>query len=301
LAIATWQDLQSGIVRQAGRQEKTMANDTERRILRVIDYIHDNPAGDLSLDALADVAALSRFHWHRVFRAITGETAAQCVRRMRLHRAAMVLVRTQDALPAIARHVGYADAATFSRAFSDAYGMPPAAFRARGELRPTSRLNPMKGDLMYPVAIRTLPDQHLVAMAHTGPYPEINRAFERLFATLAARSQIGQTGKMVGVFLDDPATTPAPDLHSFAGALVARSFPMADPLQRVDLPGGRCAVLTYTGPYAGLPAAYDQLFGLWLPASGETLRDLPSFEVYLNSPMDTPQDQLVTELHLPLN
>lgn len=60
-----------------------MANDYERRLMRVLDYIHDNPAGDLSLDALADVAALSRFHFHRVFRAMTGQTVAQAVRRLR--------------------------------------------------------------------------------------------------------------------------------------------------------------------------------------------------------------------------
>jgi AraC family transcriptional regulator len=59
-------------------------------------------------------------------------------------------------------------------------------------------------------------------------------------------------------------------------------------------------VLTYRGPYAGLPAAYDQLFGLWLPASGRQMADHPSFEVYLNSPMDTPQADLLTELFLPL-
>jgi AraC family transcriptional regulator len=53
----------------------------------VIDHIHANPAGDLSLDALADVAALSRFHFHRVFHAMTGETAADAVRRVRMHRA----------------------------------------------------------------------------------------------------------------------------------------------------------------------------------------------------------------------
>nr|MCU0854535.1 AraC family transcriptional regulator [Paracoccaceae bacterium] len=48
----------------------------EDRLLRVLDHIAENPAGDLSLDALADVAAMSRFHWHRVFHAMTGETAA---------------------------------------------------------------------------------------------------------------------------------------------------------------------------------------------------------------------------------
>ena len=57
-----------------------MANDYENRLLRVLDYIHNNPAGDLSLDQLADVAALSRFHFHRVFAAIMGETAANALR-----------------------------------------------------------------------------------------------------------------------------------------------------------------------------------------------------------------------------
>lgn len=277
-----------------------MANDTERRILRVIDHIHANPAGDLSLDALADIAAMSRFHWHRVFRGVTGETAAQCVRRMRLHRAAIALGQGQDALPAIAAAVGYGDVTSFTRAFTESYGMAPGAFRARGELRPSSRLNPMKGPLMYPVEIRDLPDQHLVSVAHTGPYPEINHAFERLFASLATRGLIGQTGHMVGVFLDDPGVTPAANLRSHAGVVVDAGFAVPDALDRYTLPAGPHAVLTYRGPYAGLPAAYDQLFGLWLPASGRMMADRPSFEVYLNSPMDTPQDQLLTELHLPL-
>ncbi|MGL4320711.1 MAG: GyrI-like domain-containing protein [Paracoccaceae bacterium] len=39
---------------------------------------------------------------------------------------------------------------------------------------------------------------------------------------------------------------------------------------------------------------------MWLPQSGRQMADRPSFEVYLNSPMDTPQDQLLTELHLTL-
>ncbi len=39
-----------------------MPSDYENRMLRVLEHIHANPAGDLSLDALADVAAMSRFH-----------------------------------------------------------------------------------------------------------------------------------------------------------------------------------------------------------------------------------------------
>ena len=277
-----------------------MANDYEKRLMRVLDYIHDNPAGDLSLDALADVAALSRFHWHRVFRAMTGETAAQTVRRMRMHRAATALVREPTPITRIAVDVGYPNAASFARAFAETYGSTPAAFRGRGELRPFNR--PLKPEikLMHPVTIRSEPARRLAAIAHSGPYFEIGRSFEKLFATLTTRNLVQQTGHMVGVFYNDPAQTAPDKLKSHAGVEVSDGLPVAAPLEAVTLPAARHAVLTFTGPYAGLPAAYDQLFAVWLPESGETPADLPSFEIYLNSPMDTEQDKLVTELCLPL-
>lgn len=84
-----------------------MAGQYEDRMLRVLEHIHANPAGDLSLDALADVAAMSRFHWHRVFHVMTGETCAQAVRRIRLYRAAEWLTGTDLPVAEIARRVGY--------------------------------------------------------------------------------------------------------------------------------------------------------------------------------------------------
>ena len=50
------------------------------RINRVTDHISANLAGTLDLQALADVACFSPWHFHRVFQAVTGETLADCVR-----------------------------------------------------------------------------------------------------------------------------------------------------------------------------------------------------------------------------
>ena len=277
-----------------------MANEYERRLQRVVDHIHDHPAGDLSLDALADVAALSRFHFHRVYTAVVGETAASTVRRMRLHRAAVALVQGTDPVPVIARAVGYPQIASFTRAFAGHHGLTPAAFRNRGELRPFPLLSAKKGPLMYPVITRTDPARRLAAVAHKGPYPEINRAFEKLGSTVAARGFYGRLGHMVGVYYDSPADVKPADLRSHAGLEAPDDLPINAPLVEVTLPAGRLAVLTFTGPYAGLPAAYDQLMGIWLPQSGEVPADAPIFEVYLNSPMDTAPEALVTEVCLPL-
>ena len=277
-----------------------MTNANEKRLLRVLDHIHDNPSGDLSLDALSDVAAMSRFHWHRVFRAMTGETLGQAVRRIRMQRASYLLVMTDQPLATIAAAVGMENLASFQRAFSDAFLMSPTAFRKRGELRPFARIPAPRRPPMYPVTIRSEAPIRLAALPHQGAYFEISRAFQKLSAVMASRDLFGNAGRMIAVFYDDPQSTPEPNLRSHAGFEIKGPSDLSAPLEEVTLPAGRQAVLTYTGPYAGLPAAYDELFGVWLPASGEEPADSPSFEVYLNSPMDTAPEALVTELHLPL-
>jgi AraC family transcriptional regulator len=277
-----------------------MTNANEKRLLRVLDHIHDNPAGDLSLDALSDVAAMSRFHWHRVFRAMTGETLAQAVRRIRMQRASYLLVMTDQPLPAIATSVGMENLASFTRCFTEAFLMSPTAFRKRGELRPFVRTPLPRRDPMHPVTIRTEPAIRLAAVPHKGAYFEVSRAFQKLSAVMASRDLFRNAGRMIAVFYDDPQSVAEPDLRSHAGFEITGRSDLSAPLEDVTLPGGRQAVLTYKGPYAGLPAAYDELFGIWLPQSGEEPADTPSFEVYLNSPMDVAPEELITELHLPL-
>ena len=125
---------------------------------------------------------------------------------------------------------------------------------------------------------------------------EIGRAFEKLGATIGARGLTAQMGKMVGVYYDSPDDTKPADLCSHAGFEARPDTPIAAPFVEVHLPAGRHAVLTFRGPYAGLSAAYDQLFRNWLPESGETPADSPVFEIYQNTPMDTAPADLVTEI-----
>lgn len=277
-----------------------MANGYEKRLMRVWDHIHDNPGGDLSLDALADVAALSRFHFSRVFHAMTGQTVAQAVRRLRLYRASVALVTGKAPVAEVARAVGYDNLNAFARAFTEAYGMTPTAFRKRGELRPPTPEFRLKGIPMYPTEIRVEPARRIGAMPHRGPYNEISRAYDKLGAILGARGLWRQAGAMVAVYYDDPSATSPADLRAHAGVAFGPDVALEAPLTEVTLPAGPHAVMTYRGPYSGLGAAYDVLFGQWLPASGREPADSPVFEIYLNSPMDTAPEDLLTEICVPL-
>lgn len=271
----------------------------EDRLMRVLRYIHDNPAGDLSLDRLADVAALSRFHWHRVFHTMTGETCAQAVRRVRLHRAANLLLDHTAPVSTIAAKVGYENTRSFSRAFTGQYGLSPLAFRQKGGVLPPLPSNQPQVLAMYPVTIRTDPPRNIAGLPHRGAYARIGRSFDAVSAFAQTRGLWPKLGLMVGIYYDDPTATPESDLRSFAGA-EWRENSLPEGLESAMLAGGRVAVLTFKGPYAQLQKGYDMLYGTWLSQSGELPDDAPCYELSLNSPLETPPESLLTEICLPL-
>lgn len=271
----------------------------EKRLMRVLRYIHDNPAGDLSLDNLADVAAMSRFHWHRVFHAMTGETCAQAVRRVRLHRAATLLLLETDPPEGIARAVGYDNSRSFARAFAAQYGTSPATFRKKG-VHVAPLMTKASGERpMYPVTIRTEPSRVLAGIIHEGAYDKIGAAFETFFAHCQSHDLWPRLGNPIGIYFHNPESVPEAELRSLAGAEL-RTEDVPQGLEGHRIAEGRYAVLTLRGPYQLIPSAYESLFGQWLPSSGEEPADAPCFEVYLNNPMEVAPDDLLTEICLPL-
>ena len=102
----------------------------EARLLRVIAHIHDNLDGDLSLDRLADIACMSRFHWHRIFHAVTGETISATIRRVRLNRAAEWMLQNAAPVSEVALRFGFSSRQSFVRAFTETFAVSPARFRA---------------------------------------------------------------------------------------------------------------------------------------------------------------------------
>lgn len=273
-----------------------MRQSYEDRILRVVRYVHQNPAGDLSLDKLADIAAMSRFHWHRVFHAMMGETCADMVRRVRLHQASLMLVQGVEPVAEIAARVGYPTPQSFGRAFRAAYGQTPLAFRKEGV--PLVALRQMKPEdfKVFDVKIETRPALKLVGQNHKGSYIGIGGTFEELAARATTRGYWDQTVCMAGVYYDDPSEVAEADLRSFAGFILKDGLPVPDGLEHCDYPAGRVAVLTHVGPYSSMAEAYHYMYGRWLPESGGEAADAAPYEVYLNAPSETPSDELKTQL-----
>ena len=104
-----------------------------RRLARVLDYIEANLEGDLSLDHLASIACLSRFHFARAFKAAVGQSPHRYVSSKRLEHAKTLLARGDQSLVDIALALNFSSQANFSRAFRQVTGLTPGQYR-RGVL-----------------------------------------------------------------------------------------------------------------------------------------------------------------------
>ena len=243
---------------------------------------------------------MSRFHWHRVFQAMTGETCAQAVRRIRLYRASSWLLSSDKPVAEVATAVGYPNIQSFTRAFSETFGVPPATFRKNGNYG-IPRKQKSKGNFtMFNVETETMPERRLAAILHKGSYEGIGKSFEQLAQTASQENLWSRTAGMVGVHYSDPNVVNADDLRAHAGLVITDQDPVPQTMEEVLLPAGPCAVLNYKGPYTAIKVAYDYLYGDWLPKSGKEPADLPPYEMYLNDPAETEESKLLTNIVIPL-
>ena len=79
----------------------------DERLARVTTYIYAHLDDELDLNRLAEVAYLSPYHFHRIYRAARGETIATTVRKLRLHRAASQLAQSSLPIEEISQGAGY--------------------------------------------------------------------------------------------------------------------------------------------------------------------------------------------------
>lgn len=279
---------------------KTTQQSYRERLDRVTAYLHANLETDIGIEALSDVACLSSYHWHRIYTAMTGETVAVTLRRLRLQRAADRLANSDMEISMIAELAQYGSQDAFSRAFRDAYGKAPAAYRQGGSHAAFKAANASADAKGFKVTIEHHEAVRLMSVPHIGPYLQIDAAMGQLFGTLAQAELLSPDTRMQAVFYDDPDLVPAEDLRAAACSPCAEDLELPDGVEELRRPAGAYAKLQYTGPYADMKDAYRWLYGVWLPISGYEISERPGFEAYLNSPVDTKPEDLRSDIFLPV-
>jgi AraC family transcriptional regulator len=150
------------------------------------------------------------------------------------------------------------------------------------------------------VEIVEIPVLRVAALRHVGPYSQIAQTFSKLSQIAGSAGLVRNDAAMVALYHDDPESVPQDQLRSDAGIVVPAGAQIPATLTEQTLPAARYAKTVHRGPYEQLGGAWARFLGEWLPSSGQRLASTPSFELYRNTPLDTPKVQLITELYAPL-
>jgi len=285
--------------------KKTTSANYQQRLTMVIDYIHDNINGNLDVNTLADVAFLSPYHFHRIYREIMQEPVNATVRRLRLQKAAIHLIRTDKSLSTIAKEVSYGSVEAFTRAFTKQFGASPGTYRSAKQnssisdepfiaMLPTEQ---KRYDTMYNVETISIDKMNLAGFSHKGDYMEITNTFEKLFMNAGSQNLLNEQTRSFGLYYDDPKSVDVEELRSMACLTIDESQSLDNEFERVTVPAGKCVSILFKGPYAELEKPYDWLFGHWIPNNEKEIADFPPFEEYLNDPKTTPPGELLTRIY----
>ncbi len=296
-------------------------NEYLRRIHAVQDYIESNLDRAPRLAELADIAGFSQYHFHRIFHAVTGETLLQYHNRVKLERATAYLLHSPKAtVTDIAYHYGFADSAVFSRAFKARYGVSPSACRQqyRKNCNAVPGRSPYDGntetikngsDWMSTqangVELQTL-NWRVIYVRFTGTYPEMAKAMPGMMQKIY-RFALGQKllnpkiTKILSVYHDNPELTEAAQLRTSLCMVVPEDaeIRLKDDIGEMRIEGVYAVGHFELMPHE-YPAAWQYLYGEWLPGSGYQPRDTFPFEVYVSDPSKNPGGKQLLDVYVPV-
>ena len=276
------------------------------RFARVLDFIDTHLDEPLSLERLSRVGHFSKFHFHRQFSNYVGLTPSRYVQLARLRRASYRLAfNALEPITDVALQAGFEHSESFSRAFKAAFGQSPRAFRKNPDWGAWSTqfqlITHREIDVMQ-VKIITVEPVTVAVLEHRGDPALLNDSVQRF---IAWRKETGLSpvaaSRTYGIAYDDPtATVPEDFRYDICGAVSAAVPPNRHGVITKIIPGGRCAVVRHKGSPDHISGSVYHLYRNWLPRSGEELRDFPVYFEYLNLKVDTPEHELLTDVHLPL-
>ncbi len=274
------------------------------RINRVIDHISEHFDTENSLADLADIACFSEYHFHRIFRAMMGETIGEFTGRMRMERAVALMRRSRSAnLSRIAIECGFNSVSNFSRAFKKRYGVSPSRTDL-DELSQDSKIGkdyptasryyfkPFPEDelaLDFEVKIEQRADLHLAYIRTFGLYLEPQKgmdAYARLMDWVRQNKELLLDDRVIGMSPDDPEVTPLEKCRY--DLCVALNQPMA-PQGEIGcmlIPASNYAVHHCAGDITAFERAWSYFFKVWFPSSGYVPDSMPAMEIFHSRPED---------------
>lgn len=231
------------------------------RFQRVLEYIDNHLDGDLSVEVLCNVAAFSKYHFHRQFTELFGIGAYRYVQLCRLKRASYLL--------AYRGHLPVLDIALTRN--------------------------------IEQVHIVSFPETRVAAIEHRDDPELIGNTIRRFITWRKQNKLPPKVSSTFNILYNHPEEVSAKEYRMDICVATDhdRTDPEVGIVDKT-IPAGRCAVLRHVGSDEALDKSVRYLYAQWLPGSGEEPRDFPVFFQCIKFYPDVPESEAITDVFLPV-
>lgn len=205
-----------------------------------LEYIDNNISSDLSLQSISDVAGFSLYHFHRIFRAITGKNLHEYILIRRLNLAASQLLYENCDITKIALDNGFSTPSAFSKSFKEKFGCTPTQYKEHKERKypaDFARISFLKytydSEIEQHIYEMYLPDLQTLCIGVRGlseswENPEIEKTYHRIFHWLRNNPSC-RADQICGITLDTPEVQALDECRYYACATI-ESYVYSDSL-----------------------------------------------------------------------
>ncbi|HEY0852037.1 MAG TPA: AraC family transcriptional regulator [Bradyrhizobium sp.] len=249
-------------------------------------YVESHLADRLTLDEIAAVGGVSRFHMVRAFAEATGMPVMRYVRARRLTKAARALANGAPDILTLALEADYGSHEAFTRAFRDHFGVTPEQVRAATCLdklalqepimmnsTPTANLAPPRFATAKALLVAGVGERYNHCDSGGAGIPNQWQQFHQRAGDIPDR--VGNLAYGVCCNGDDSG-----NFDYIAGVEVSDFSGLPREFARVRIPEQRYVVFTHAEHISTIRRTVVAIWNQWLPQSGLKVADAPNFERY---------------------
>ncbi|MEM7604395.1 MAG: helix-turn-helix domain-containing protein [Myxococcota bacterium] len=262
------------------------------QIQRGIDFIEGRLEGPLELREVSRAAGMSHWHFQRMFKALTGETLMAYVRARRLSLSLDRLLRTDARILDIALDAGFESQASFTRAFRQAFGITPGAYRRLGH--GARFLRKVRIDADYLANLDRGPRRAPRIVAR--PKQVLTGQMTELYGVDSHKNNLAdKLPQLWDTFLQVPFESiegaryygvieqfseREERLRYHAAVELPNGAKTDRPLSTVHVPAASYAIFEHHGYAADLDHTVNYIYSVWLMQSGHRHSGGPDLEIY---------------------
>jgi AraC family transcriptional regulator len=254
-------------------------------VAKALWYIESHFAEEISLEDIAAMSDVSRFHMSRAFGLATGRSVMRYVRGRRLlTEAARALSLGAPNILSIALDAGYGSHEAFTRAFRDQFGVTPEAVRQRGDLKDLELVEPIKMSESVTVVLEEPRREAGAALLIAGL--RVRYSNETIAGIPMQWQRFGPFIDTVPGWTGDMAYGVCCDFDEsgqfdyVCGVAVSSLSGLPPELSGVRIPAQSYLVFRHRGHVSGIAATWQAIMNRWLPESGLRMANAPNFECY---------------------